>query len=133
MSRTFGQDFQGPCRLFIQMSGAPGSGKSTMARLLRQSIGGLVIDHDIFRSALLEDNDVSFDQAAKRAYRLQWTFAQDVLKQGLNVIIDSTATSKRFLTRAPLSLNNTALPTGTSSARSRTWTSLMKGCVRETP
>ena len=75
--------------LFIQMSGAPGSGKSTLARLLRQSIGGVVIDHDVFRSTLLEYDDMAFDQVAKRAYSLQWAFAEDVLKQGLNVVIDS--------------------------------------------
>lgn len=79
-------------RLLIQMSGAPGAGKSTMASQLRQSIGGLVIDHDVLRSALLEDaeDDVPFDRVAKRAYHLQWAIAQDAIKQGLNVIIDST-------------------------------------------
>lgn len=68
-----------------------------MARLLRQSIGGLVIDHDVFRSALLEYNDMSFDEVAKRAYNLQWSLAQDVLKQGLNVIIDSTCNFQEVL------------------------------------
>jgi predicted kinase len=70
------------------MSGAPGSGKSTMSRLLRDSLGGVVIDHDILRSPLLECN-VPFDQAAKQAYQIQWRLAQDFVKQGLNVIIDS--------------------------------------------
>ncbi|WYZ40814.1 hypothetical protein EsH8_IV_001155 [Colletotrichum jinshuiense] len=79
------------------MSGAPGSGKSTIARLLRQSIGGLVIDHDVFRSALLDYNDVSFDEVAKRAYHLQWALAQDVMKQGLNVIMDSTCNFQEVL------------------------------------
>lgn len=76
-------------KLFIQMSGAPGAGKSTIARLLGRSIGGVVIDHDVLRSGLLDSN-VSFDQAAKQAYRLQWMLAQDVMKQGFSVIIDST-------------------------------------------
>lgn len=85
-------------KLFIQMSGAPGSGKSTIARLLGQSIGGVVIDHDVLRSALLECN-LPFDQAAKNAYQLQWTLAQDVMKQGLNVIIDSTCNFQVVLDR----------------------------------
>lgn len=68
-----------------------------MARLLRQSIGGLVIDHDVFRSALLEYNDMSFDEVAKRAYNLQWSLAQDVLKKGLDVIIDSTCNFQEVL------------------------------------
>ncbi|KAL9099932.1 MAG: hypothetical protein Q9163_004634 [Psora crenata] len=71
------------------MSGAPGFGKSTVARLLARSIGGVVIDHDVLRSSLIDSN-ISFDQAAKLAYRLQWTLAQDVMKQGLSVIVDST-------------------------------------------
>ncbi|KAJ0348774.1 hypothetical protein COL154_013702 [Colletotrichum chrysophilum] len=79
------------------MSGAPGSGKSTMARLLRQSIGGLVIDHDVFRSSLLEFNGVAFDEVAKRAYHLQWSLAEDAMKQGLNVIIDSTCNFQEVL------------------------------------
>lgn len=101
INRAIGQVPQRPCRLFIQMSGAPGSGKSTMARLLQQSIGGLVIDHDILRSALLDDNinDIPFDKIAQSAYRLQWTLAQDVLKQGLNVIIDSTCNFQEVLDR----------------------------------
>ena len=92
------QDVQGPpSKLFTQMSGAPGSGKSTVARLLGRSIGGLVIDHDIVRSALLDGNDVPFDQVAKRAYQLQWEVARDVMKQGFNVIIDSTCNFQEVL------------------------------------
>jgi predicted kinase len=82
--------------LFIQMSGAPGSGKSTVARLLGRSIGGVVIDHDVLRSSLL-DSDIPFDQAAKHAYQLQWMLAQDVMKQGLSVIIDSTCNFQEVL------------------------------------
>lgn len=77
--------------VFIQMSGAPGSGKSTMARLLRQSLGGVVLDHDVLRSSLLEDTNpnLTFDTIAKQAYRLQWALARDIAAQGCNVIIDS--------------------------------------------
>ncbi|KAI0534520.1 ABC transporter [Xylaria digitata] len=81
---------QTPAKLFIQMSGAPGSGKSTIVRLLRPSVGGVVIDHDVLRSSLLESGIIPFDQAAKQAYLLQWALAQDVMKQGLSVITDST-------------------------------------------
>lgn len=78
------------------MSGAPGSGKSTIARLLGNSISGVVIDHDIFRSTLLE-SDVPFDQAARIAYQLQWALARDVMKQGCSVIIDSTCNFQQVL------------------------------------
>lgn len=78
------------------MSGAPGSGKSTLARLLGRSIGGVVIDHDVFRSTLLEFN-TPFDQAAKQAYQLQWKLAQDIVKQGINIIIDSPCNFQEIL------------------------------------
>lgn len=77
-------------KLLIQMSGAPGSGKSTIAKLLRPCINGVIIDHDVLRSSLIESAIILFDQAAKQAYLLQWSLAQDFIKQGLNVIIDST-------------------------------------------
>jgi len=54
MDQAFEKGSVPPHSVFIQMPGAPGSGKSTMAKLLRQSIGGVVIDHDVIRSSLLE-------------------------------------------------------------------------------
>ncbi|KAI8662467.1 hypothetical protein NCS56_01050700 [Fusarium sp. Ph1] len=93
------QGSQRPQKLLVQMSGAPGSGKSTIARLLRQSIGGVVIDHDVLRSSLLEDSDIPFDQVAKRAYNLQWRLAEDFMKQGLSVIVDSTCNFQEVLDR----------------------------------
>ncbi|PMB66142.1 hypothetical protein BM221_008344 [Beauveria bassiana] len=56
------------------MSGAPGSGKSTVARLLGRAITTVVIDHDVLRSAFLKAR-LPFDQAAKGAYDLQWALA----------------------------------------------------------
>ncbi|OLN96630.1 hypothetical protein CCHL11_00811 [Colletotrichum chlorophyti] len=94
---TWGQHEREPHKLFIQMSGAPGSGKSTAAKHLQKSIGGLVIDHDIIRSSLLEDEDEPFDKVARRAYHLQWALARDVIKQGLDVIIDSTCNFQEVL------------------------------------
>ena len=38
---------------FVQMSGFPGSGKSTLARKIAKRTGGVIIDHDIVKSALL--------------------------------------------------------------------------------
>ncbi|KAH7328090.1 ATP-binding protein [Stachybotrys elegans] len=84
-----------PGRLLIQMSGPPGSGKSTMARMLQRSLGGLVIDHDVIRSSLLQDLD--FDRAAKQAYALQWALAEEALKQGLNVFVDCVCNYQQVL------------------------------------
>lgn len=83
-------------KLLIQMSGAPGSGKSTIATILRQQIGGVVINHDVIRSSLLESS-VPFDQAAKQAYKLQWALAGDVMNQDHNIIIDSTCNYQQIL------------------------------------
>lgn len=83
--------------LVIQMSGAPGSGKSTIARLLRPYIDGCIIDHDILRSSLLK-NAFPFDEAAKHAYNLQWELARDFMEQGVaSVIIDSTCNYPQIL------------------------------------
>jgi predicted kinase len=71
------------------MSGAPGSGKSTIANMLARSIDGVVINHDLIKSFFLE-NDIPFEQSAKLTYRFDWILAEDMIKQGRNVIIDST-------------------------------------------
>lgn len=85
-----------PRKLLIQMSGAPGSGKSTVANLLAQSIGGVVVNHDLIKSFFLE-NDILFDQSAKMAYRFDWILAEDMIRQGRNVIIDSTCNYNEVL------------------------------------
>jgi predicted kinase len=79
------------------MSGAPGAGKSTMAKLLGQPLGAVVIDHDIIKSTLLADGNISFDQAAKIAYSLCWTLAESMMQQGLSVIVDSVCNYQETL------------------------------------
>ncbi|KAI1818658.1 P-loop containing nucleoside triphosphate hydrolase protein [Poronia punctata] len=90
------QETQPPRKFIIQMSGAPGSGKSTLASLLGRSTGAVVIDHDQLRSAML---DLPFDQAAKLAYRVQWSLVREMARQGHNVIIDSTCNYPEVLDR----------------------------------
>lgn len=67
-----------------------------MAKMLGSSINGVIIDHDILRSSFLEAN-TPFDQAAKHAYQLQWKLAQDFMKQGHSIIIDSTCNYQETL------------------------------------
>lgn len=85
-------------KLFIQMSGAPGAGKSTVAGLLAPLIGGVAIDHDVIRSSLLDSN-LPFEEAAKHAYQLQWSLAAALMRQGHSVIIDSTCNFPEVLER----------------------------------
>ncbi|TVY34094.1 hypothetical protein LSUB1_G006173 [Lachnellula subtilissima] len=80
------------------MSGGPGSGKSTIANLLAQSIDGVVINHDLIKSFFLE-NGMLFDQAAKFAYGLDWRLAEDLIKQGRSVILDSVCNYNETLDR----------------------------------
>ncbi|KAH6975381.1 P-loop containing nucleoside triphosphate hydrolase protein [Ilyonectria sp. MPI-CAGE-AT-0026] len=87
-----------PRKQLIQMSGAPGSGKSTMANLLAQSIDAVVINHDLIKAFFLE-NDISFDQSAKLTYNFDWVLAEDMIKQGRSVIIDSTCNYNEVLDR----------------------------------
>lgn len=85
-------------KLLIQMSGAPGSGKSTLANLLAQhsSINAVVINHDLVKSFFL-DNGITFQRSAELTYGLQWVLAGDLLRQGRNVIVDSTCNFQETL------------------------------------
>ncbi|KAH9019856.1 hypothetical protein EDB84DRAFT_1670683 [Lactarius hengduanensis] len=65
MSNTTGKSSQQTRKLFIQIPGAPCSGKNMTANPLSRLINGVVIDHDI----LLEKGIISFDKAAERHCR----------------------------------------------------------------
>jgi len=85
-------------KFLIQMSGAPGSGKSTISNLLARAepINGVVLNHDLIKSFFLE-NGFPFDQSGKLTYSLQWVLAEDMMKQGRNVIIDCPCNFARIL------------------------------------
>lgn len=76
-----------PRKLLIQMSGAPGSGKCTVANLLAPPIDAVVVNHDRIKAFFLESN-AFFDQSGKLTYRLDWILAEGIIKQGWSVIID---------------------------------------------
>jgi predicted kinase len=78
------------------MSGAPGSGKSAMDKLLARSIHGVVIDHDNIKFTLLEDI-ISFNGSAKVTYRLDWALAESMIEQEWSVIIDGHCNYKEIL------------------------------------
>lgn len=74
--------------LLIQMSGAPGSGKTTTSQALRRHLSATILDHDILRSTVL-NSDIPFLDAAKLSYNLGFALADALLKQGHTVILDS--------------------------------------------
>ena len=71
----------------IQMSGCPGSGKSTIARAIGRRIGAIVLDHDVLKSALLE-NGVETQKAGGVSYGSLRAMAGSILDQGFSVILD---------------------------------------------
>lgn len=81
---------------FIQMSGFPGSGKSTLSKQIAKSTGAVVIDHDIVKSALLESiyGTIENQLAGKISYKIEFQ-----LSQGQNVIFDSPCLYDEMITK----------------------------------
>lgn len=79
--------------MIIQMSGVPGSGKSTLSRMFAKEINAIIIDHDIVKSPMVGDfaikNNVPPNELGKIAYDIDFALADFYLSQGMNVIIDS--------------------------------------------
>ena len=83
---------------FIQMSGVPGSGKTTLAHALAKPLGAVVIDHDVTKSALL-GADVPLAQAGHASYMVLDALARHLLGQGHTVIFDSPCAYIELLER----------------------------------
>lgn len=74
--------------LFIQMSGVPGSGKTTVANAIAKHIGAVVVDHDVTKSALLNPA-ISVSNPGHASYLVLDAIARSLLQQGFSVIFDS--------------------------------------------
>lgn len=85
-------------RFFLQMSGAPGSGKTTVARAIGRATGAVVIDHDVTKSALLAA-DVPVSMAGRASYQVLDAMARHLLQQGHSVIFDSPCFYDELLER----------------------------------
>jgi len=72
----------------VQMSGAPGAGKTTIARALVRRRRLVALDHDVVKTALLESGG-TFASTGAASYRVLLALAGDVLDQGYGVVIDS--------------------------------------------
>jgi len=75
-------------QFLLQMSGLPGSGKSTIARQVGARYGAAVVDLDVIRSAVL-DGGVSVEASGRVAYPVMYELTRSLLAQGLSVVIDS--------------------------------------------
>lgn len=77
---------------FLQMSGFPGSGKSTLSRCIAKNTGAIVSDHDIVQTALLESletRQIETTAAGGISYEIEWALIDFYLAQGHSVILDS--------------------------------------------
>lgn len=72
----------------LQMAGAPGSGKSALARLIGRCTGAVVIDKDVLKSAGLAVG-ISEQQASEAAYEAFFALADHILGQDQSVVLDS--------------------------------------------
>jgi predicted kinase len=72
--------------------------KITLANLLagHSSINAVVINHDLIKSFFL-DSGIMFQVSAELTYNLQWVLAGDLLRQGRNVVVDSTCNYQMIL------------------------------------
>lgn len=84
--------------IFVQMSGAPGSGKTTVAHGVAQEIGAVVIDHDVTKSALLAA-EIDVAAAGRASYMVLDALARHLLQQGHSVIFDSPCLYAELLAR----------------------------------
>lgn len=74
--------------VLVQLSGVPGSGKSTLARSLSSTLGLVVLDTDVVKSALIS-GAVPVGDAGPATYVAVLALAEDLLAQGHRVVVDS--------------------------------------------
>lgn len=87
---------------FLQMSGFPGSGKSTLSRLIGQETKAVIIDHDVVKTAMLEslgDGVLDSRRVGGIAYDIEWALIDFHLSEAHSVILDSPCLYHRMLVK----------------------------------
>ena len=74
--------------MLLQLSGVPGTGKSTLARRLAAGLDLVVLDKDVVMSSLLAD-DEPLANAGRASYSCLLALAANLLSQGHDVVLDS--------------------------------------------
>ena len=73
-----------------QMSGIPGTGKSTLARHICKMTNAVLLDSDVVKSSIMNSLDnIDFKFAGKVAYEMIYALADSNLQIGNSVVIDS--------------------------------------------
>ncbi len=76
---------------FIVMRGYPGTGKSTIARLLATALHAPLIDRDIIRKTAV-DLFGNLPQVGQFSYELMFALVREQLRLGLSVVVDTPLT-----------------------------------------
>jgi predicted kinase len=76
---------------FIVMRGYPGTGKSTIARLLAAALHAPLIDRDIIRQMAV-DVFGTLPKVGQFSYELMFALAREQLSLGLSVVVDTPLT-----------------------------------------
>jgi predicted kinase len=74
----------------LQMAGMPGSGKSTLAQAVARETGAIVLDKDVFHTAVLRSG-IEKEGSGGIAYEVLFDLAADIAKYGHSIVVDSAA------------------------------------------
>jgi predicted kinase len=92
MGKKYHNSNRGISMFFLQMSGFPGSGKSTLSREIAKRTGAIIIDHDVTKTALMETPEgaeMDGKTSGSISYQIDWSIIESILSQERSVIFDS--------------------------------------------
>ncbi|MBN2042654.1 MAG: AAA family ATPase [Candidatus Aenigmarchaeota archaeon] len=84
--------------MLILICGLPGTGKSTIARYIRDKINAMVLRTDVIRKDTIKNPKYS-EEEKNKVYEELFGMAEEALKNGKNVIIDGTFFKKSLRER----------------------------------
>ncbi len=83
--------------MIVMMAGLPGTGKSTLSRILAQRLSGAVLDKDIIRAALFPPTHIEYS-------RTQDDFCQEIMLQTATYLLEKHSSLFVFLDGRTFSL-----------------------------
>jgi adenylylsulfate kinase len=84
--------------MIVMMAGLPGTGKSTLARLLVQRLSGTVLDKDIIRGALFSPAHIEYS-------RMQDDFCQEIMLEAAAYLLNKNSSLYVFFDGRTFSLS----------------------------